>query len=124
MDSPAVLVRLARETAALRPEQLAAWARLDLGRLNDLEEGRASFTWRELDGCARVFGLRVDDLLDGEAGRAPMTLLLRSDQSESSLGCKTTSPSIPASCWESFSERYETSRISSDSSGTRGRTSP
>lgn len=85
MDSPAVLVRLAREAAALRPEQLATWARLDLGRLNDLEEGRAKFTWRELDGCARVFGLRVDDLLDGEAGRAPMTLLLRSDQSESSL---------------------------------------
>jgi Zn-dependent peptidase ImmA (M78 family) len=85
MDSPAVLVRRAREAATLRPEQLAAWARLDLGRLNDLEEGRAEFTWRELDSCARVFGLRVDDLLDDVAGRAPMTLLLRSDQDESSL---------------------------------------
>jgi Zn-dependent peptidase ImmA (M78 family) len=86
MDSPAVLVRDAREAAALSLEQLAAWARLDLERLRDLETGAAKFSWRELDGCARVFGLRVDDLLDGEAGRAPMTLLLRSDQSESSLG--------------------------------------
>jgi len=86
VETPAVLVRRAREAAALRPEQLAAWARLDLERLNELEEGRARFTWRELDGCARVFGLRVDDLLDGQAGRAPMTQLLRSDQSESSLG--------------------------------------
>lgn len=85
MVSPAVLVRRAREAAALRREQLAAWARLDLARLKDLEEGRAEFTWRELDRCARVFGLRVDDLLEGEAGRAPMTLLLRSHQSESSL---------------------------------------
>lgn len=86
MDTPAVLVRRAREAAALSPEQLAAWARLELDRLNELEAGRAKFTWRELDGCARVFGLRVDDLLDGEGGRAPMTLLLRSDQAESGLG--------------------------------------
>jgi Zn-dependent peptidase ImmA (M78 family) len=80
------MVRRAREAATLRPEQLAAWARLDLGRFEELEAGRAKFTWRELDSCARVFGLRLDDLLDGEAGRAPMTLLLRSDQDESGLG--------------------------------------
>ena len=86
MDSPAVLVRRAREAAALSPEKLAVWARLDLGRLNDFEAGVAKFSWRELDSCARVFGLRVDDLLDGKAGRAPMTLLLRSDQDESGLG--------------------------------------
>jgi Zn-dependent peptidase ImmA (M78 family) len=86
MDSPAVLVRRAREAAALSPEQLAAWARLELGRLNELEAGRVKFTWRELDSCARIFGLRVDDLLDGQAGRAPMTLLLRSDQDEFGLG--------------------------------------
>lgn len=84
MDSPAVLVRRAREAARLRPEQLAAWTHIDLERLNDVEEGRAELTWREIDRCARVFGLRVDDLLDGEAGRAPMTLLLRSDQDEES----------------------------------------
>jgi len=86
MDPLANTVRHAREAAALSTEQLAEWARLPLRRLNDLEEGRAEFTWRELDSCARVFGLRVDDLLDGDAGRAPMTLLLRSDQSEASLG--------------------------------------
>jgi Zn-dependent peptidase ImmA (M78 family) len=86
MDSPAVLVRRARQAAALSPEKLAAWARLDLGRLNDFEAGVAKLSWCELDGCARVFGLRVDDLLDGKAGRAPMTLLLRSDQDESGLG--------------------------------------
>jgi Zn-dependent peptidase ImmA (M78 family) len=85
MDPAADSVRRAREAAALSRAQLAAWSRLDLERLNDLEEGRAEFTWRELDGCARVFGLRVDALLDGHAGRAPMTLLLRSDQDESSL---------------------------------------
>jgi Zn-dependent peptidase ImmA (M78 family)/transcriptional regulator with XRE-family HTH domain len=85
MDPIANAVRRAREAAALSAQQLAEWARLDLAHFNDLEEGRAEFTWRELDRCARVFGLRVDDLLEGEAGRAPMTLLLRSDRDESSL---------------------------------------
>lgn len=81
-------MRRAREAARLRSEQLAVWARLDPGHLDDLEHGRAEFTWRELDSCARVFGLRVDDMLDGQAGRAPMTLLLRSDQDESGLGVR------------------------------------
>jgi Zn-dependent peptidase ImmA (M78 family) len=63
-------------------------ARLAPDRLEDLEHERAEFSWHDLDTCARVFGLRVDDLLAGEAGRAPMTLLLRSDQDESGLAIR------------------------------------
>ena len=36
----------------------------------------------ELDQCARVFGLRIEDFLAGEAGSAPMSLLLRTSDDD------------------------------------------
>jgi Zn-dependent peptidase ImmA (M78 family)/transcriptional regulator with XRE-family HTH domain len=79
MQKPAELIRAARECARLSIDELAAWARLSPEQLQRIEQGDADPTWHEIDRCARVFGLRVEDLFAGEAGRAPMTLLLRSD---------------------------------------------
>lgn len=61
---------------------MADWARVEPARLAAAERGTEALTADELDRCARVFGLRLDDLLAGAAGLAPMTLLLRSDASD------------------------------------------
>jgi len=71
------LLRTARERARLTVEELARWARVAPDELRRAEDGDARLTAPELDQCARVFGLRLEDLLAGEAGNAPMTLLLR-----------------------------------------------
>jgi Zn-dependent peptidase ImmA (M78 family) len=77
-------VRSAREAAGLSHETLAAWASFDAARLAAGEDESAPFSSDEADRIARIFGLRLDDLMAGEAGRAPLTLLLR-DNSVASL---------------------------------------
>ncbi len=64
-------------SAGVGPEELAVWARVDPTRVRSALSGGVRLSTSELDGCARVFGLRLDDLLAGEQGRAPMTLNLR-----------------------------------------------
>jgi Zn-dependent peptidase ImmA (M78 family)/transcriptional regulator with XRE-family HTH domain len=83
MGPLAALLREARDAAALDLRQLASWAHIEAEHLEAIERGRAEPSWSELDRCARVFGLRVDDLLDGQGGQAPMTLLLRSTEEQS-----------------------------------------
>lgn len=73
------LVKQAREAARLSREELARWARLDVALLASAEDDGVTLPADALDQCARVFGLRLEDLIAGEAGTAPMTLLLRSD---------------------------------------------
>src|SRR4051812_19032491 len=72
------LLRTAYQAAGIPADLLARLAHLDPTRLRALEEGDAEPTAAELDRCARAFGVRLDDLLNGEAGRAPLTLLMRS----------------------------------------------
>lgn len=88
MQKPAELIRAARESAGLSVEELAPWARLSPEQLQRIEQGHAEPTWHEVDRCARVFGLRIEDLFAGEAGRAPMTLLLRSDKDDDGLSIR------------------------------------
>ena len=88
VSKPAELIRAARESAGLAIEELARWARLTPEQLQRIEEGHAEPSWHEVDRCARVFGLRIEDLFAGEAGRAPMTLLLRSDLDDDGLSIR------------------------------------
>lgn len=83
--SVASILQQAQKIARIEPEQLAAWARLDEHVLHDAMAGRSSLTAAELDRVARVFGLRLHDLLEGEVGTAPMTLLLRSTVGDPAL---------------------------------------
>jgi Zn-dependent peptidase ImmA (M78 family) len=77
MPTPESLLQQACEAAEVALEDLATWARLDAQRLQSAVAGGVRLSASELDQCARVLGLRLDDLLAGEGGRAPMTLLLR-----------------------------------------------
>lgn len=79
MAAIATLLRQARQAAGLSSEELAAWSRLPVEALRGAEAGSHRLSAEEVDRCARAFGLRLDDLLAGEAGRAPLTMLLRSD---------------------------------------------
>jgi Zn-dependent peptidase ImmA (M78 family)/DNA-binding XRE family transcriptional regulator len=72
----------------LSVDELAAWARLSPEQLQRIEHGDVDPTWHEVDRCARVFGLRIEDLFAGDAGRAPMTLLLRSDADDDGLSIR------------------------------------
>lgn len=75
----AELIRQARLAAGVSLEDLSAWSRIPLEVLRRAEDGSRQLAMGEVDQYARVFGLRVEDLLAGEAGRAPLTRLLRSD---------------------------------------------
>lgn len=88
MSKPAELIRSARESAGLTVDELAKWARLSPEQLRGIEQGDVEPSWHDVDRCARVFGLRIEDLFAGEAGRAPMTLLLRSDNDEDGLSIR------------------------------------
>ncbi len=72
------LLRTAYEAAGMTADQLARLAGLAPDRLQAADEGRAELSASEIDRCARVFGVRLSDLLDGKADNAPLTLLLRS----------------------------------------------
>jgi Zn-dependent peptidase ImmA (M78 family) len=78
MASIGTLLRTAYQAGGMRADLFARLARLDPARLRAVEEGRAELSAAELDRCARVFGIRLEDLLDGKAGGAPLTMLLRS----------------------------------------------
>lgn len=79
MATIGTLLRQAREAGGLSLDSLAAWSRLSTDLLRAAEDGTGRLTAEEVDRCARVFGLRLEDLLAGEAGRAPMTMLLRGE---------------------------------------------
>lgn len=79
MAAIATLLKQARQDAGLSLDALASWSRLPVEVLRGAEDATVRLTASELDRCARVFGLRLEDLLAGEAGRAPMTVLLRSE---------------------------------------------
>lgn len=96
MRSLAALLRQAREAAALDLPQFAMWARLEPDHLEQIEQDAIEPSWNELDRCARVLGLRVDDLLDGQAGQAPMTLLLRN--ADDALGLSIRDDLTTESC--------------------------
>ena len=72
------LLRTAYEAAGMTADQLARLAGLAPDRLQAADEGRTELSAAEIDRCARVFGVRLTDLLDGKASGAPLTLLLRS----------------------------------------------
>lgn len=72
------LLRTAYQAAGMTVDQLARLAGLAPDRLQAAEEGRADLNAAEIDRCARVFGVRLSDLLEGAADSAPLTLLLRS----------------------------------------------
>lgn len=72
------LLRTAYEAAGMTADQLARLAGLAPDRLHAADGERAELSAAELDRCARVFGVRLADLLDGKASSAPLTLLLRS----------------------------------------------
>lgn len=76
------LLREAREAASVSLEMLSRWASVDMEELRAAEEGTGPATAQLMDRCARVFGLRLQDLAAGEAPRAPMTLWLRSSAEE------------------------------------------
>jgi Zn-dependent peptidase ImmA (M78 family) len=79
MTSPlSALLRTAQEAAGMTASHLARLAELDPARLQAMSEGHVELSAAELDRCARVFGVRLSDLLDGKAASAPFTLLLRS----------------------------------------------
>ncbi|MEO5727501.1 MAG: hypothetical protein ABI134_17700, partial [Byssovorax sp.] len=59
-------------------DQLARLADLAPDRFHAADGGHAELSAAEIDRCARVFGVRLTDLLDGKASSAPLTLLLRS----------------------------------------------
>lgn len=82
MIRAAGLLRQAREAAGLTADDLGAYAGLAPDVVRAIEEGDGAGA-TELDACARVFGLRLDDLLRGEAGKAPMTLFFRGLRRES-----------------------------------------
>lgn len=74
------LLNRACEAGGMQPELVARLAGVDTTRFLDVLRGSdgAELSAADLDRCARVFGLRLDDLLNGEAGSAPLTLLMRS----------------------------------------------
>jgi Zn-dependent peptidase ImmA (M78 family)/transcriptional regulator with XRE-family HTH domain len=71
-------LQAARNAAGLSPSLLARLAGLKEHEVRGAEEGRIELPAAVLDQCARVFGVRLDDLLEGRAGRSPLALLLRS----------------------------------------------
>jgi Zn-dependent peptidase ImmA (M78 family)/transcriptional regulator with XRE-family HTH domain len=71
-------LQAARNAAGLTPSVLERLAKLTEGAVSDAEAGRSELTATELDRCARAFGVRLDDLLDGLAARSPLSLLMRS----------------------------------------------
>lgn len=68
----------ARQSSHLDEGLFAQLLELEPARLRALEADGAEPTPSEIDRCARLFGLRVRDLLAGAVEQAPMTLLLRS----------------------------------------------
>jgi Zn-dependent peptidase ImmA (M78 family)/transcriptional regulator with XRE-family HTH domain len=79
MAAIGTILRQARQESGLSLDDLATWSRLPADRLRAAEEGCQRLSAEDVDRVARVFGLRVEDLLTGEAGRAPMTVLLRGE---------------------------------------------
>ncbi|TKD10084.1 helix-turn-helix domain-containing protein [Polyangium fumosum] len=79
MNRTTAILQEALRSASLSIEDLAMWTRIDLDILRDAEAGRTRLTAAQLDRVACAFGLRLDDLLEGQVGSAPMTLLLRSE---------------------------------------------
>lgn len=76
------LLRTAYQAAGMTADQLARLAGLASDRFQAAEEGRAELSAAEVDRCAKVFGVRLSDLLDGKASSAPLTLLLRSSHEQ------------------------------------------
>jgi Zn-dependent peptidase ImmA (M78 family) len=72
------LLQTACTASGMPPELVARLARLDPARLREVLDGHAEPSAAELDRCARVFGVRLDDFLEGQAGNAPLSLLMRS----------------------------------------------
>jgi transcriptional regulator with XRE-family HTH domain len=81
MPTPGATLRAARDAAGLSSSLLARLAALSESAVSDAEDGRIELTAAELDRCARVFGVRLDDLLDGQAGRSSTTRCARSARS-------------------------------------------
>src|SRR5512132_2972467 len=78
LSRTSALLRTAYEAAGMTVDQLARLASLAPDRLSAAEEGHVELSAAEIDRCARVFGVRLSDLLEGKADSAPLTLLLRS----------------------------------------------
>ena len=77
------ILRAARQNTSLDPNAFAHLVDIEASRLQRLEENQDEPTTAELDRYAKILGLRVKDLLAGEAAKAPMTLLLRSTYQDS-----------------------------------------
>ncbi len=89
MSNIATILKQARESARLSLEDLATWSRIEIGLLRDAETARTRLTAAQLDRVACAYGLRLHDLLDGQAGTAPMTLLLRSGADDPQLDIRS-----------------------------------
>ncbi len=85
MMNVGAILRAAREAAGLSSSLLARLATLSERAVTDAEDGRIELSAVELDRCARVFGVRLDDLLDGQAGRSPLSILLRSSLQDQAI---------------------------------------
>src|SRR5687767_11429548 len=75
-------LRAARDAAGLSTDMLASLAGIDEPSLAAALSRGAALNAAELDRCARVFGVRVEDLVQGEATMSPLAMLLRSSQEE------------------------------------------
>ena len=70
-------LRRARETALLSVDTLSAWAGVDAVELGRFEEGHLSLHLSDVDRCACVLGLRMEDL-ESDDRSDPLPLMLRS----------------------------------------------
>lgn len=62
----ASILEQAQRSARIDLEDLAAWARIEEATLREALAGQRELTAAELDRVACVFGLRLDDLLEGK----------------------------------------------------------
>ena len=72
------ILKQARESSHLDLSRFAELVEVSEEQLTRVERNELDLTAAEADRCAQLFGVRLRDLLAGEATNAPMTLLLRS----------------------------------------------
>ncbi|MCC6554056.1 MAG: ImmA/IrrE family metallo-endopeptidase [Polyangiaceae bacterium] len=76
VDDAAVL-RTARERAHLSQQTMAGLIGIDASSIERLERGEQAASPELLDRYAQLFGLHLEQLMDGEAAHAPAMLLFR-----------------------------------------------
>jgi transcriptional regulator with XRE-family HTH domain len=79
------ILREARARAQLSPSLMSFMAGMDVQRLEQLEQDQGEPTAEELDTCARVFGVRMEEFVAGLAAEAPLTSLFFRSASEGGL---------------------------------------